>query len=211
MPPTTRSLFWLRTDTPGTDHALIEDRAGLVARGTAQAVDPLPYTCRYDVSTDGTWSTVRLEVTCEGSGWLRTVRLERAVGRWRVTATEQGDLDAVLTSAGGPGVGMPGLEDPDRLAAAVDVDLSSAPLFNTLPVRRLGLPDAAPGSSHRVGVAWVLLPGLQVLPAEQVYTVLGPGLVRLDTEGFHAEIELDAEGYVTRYPGLAERAGASGG
>ena len=32
--------------------------------------------------------------------------------------------------------------------AALDIDLSASPLFNILPIRRLGLQDAAPGTSH---------------------------------------------------------------
>lgn len=97
------------------------------------------------------------------------------------------------------------MEDPDRLADAVDVDLGAAPLFNTLPVRRLGLLDAAPDTAHRLTLAWVLVPSLEVLASEQIYTVLGPQLVRYASGTFTAELELDGGGYVIRYPGLADR------
>src|SRR5687767_14871608 len=138
MPTMPKSLFWTRVDTDGTDHVLLDDRAGLTARGTATAAAPVPYTCRYDVVTDESSATLRLEVPCEGAGWLRTLRLERAAGRWRASTGEQGDLDAALAAAGQPGAGLPGTEDPDRLEAALDVDLSASPLFNALPIRRLG-------------------------------------------------------------------------
>ncbi|WDZ87978.1 putative glycolipid-binding domain-containing protein [Micromonospora cathayae] len=199
------SLFWIRTDGAGSEHALLDDRRGLAARGHAQAVDPIPWTCRYALGTTTDWATVRLEVEVEGAGWSRTVRLERQPDRWRIVAHEQGDLDAALRAAGHPPAGLPGTDDPGRLAAALDVDLSGSPLFNTLPVRRLGLRDAEPGTARRIEVAWVLLPSLMVVPAEQTYTALGPGRVGFASDTFRAEVEVDADGYVTHYPGLADR------
>ncbi|MEV2236543.1 putative glycolipid-binding domain-containing protein [Micromonospora sp. NPDC049891] len=206
MSTTPKSLLWTRTDTAGAEHAVVDDGHGLTAQGTQLAVDPVPYTCRYQVTTDTDWSSVRLEVEVEGAGWRRSVRLERATQRWRVTAAEQGDLDAVLTAGGHAPAGLPGLEDQDRLADALDVDLGGSPLFNTLPLRRLGLTTAPPDTVHRISVAWVLLPSLTVLPTEQVYTGLGPNRFRYASGGFSVEVEVDADGYVLRYPGLAERA-----
>jgi uncharacterized protein len=200
-----KSLLWRRLDTAGADHALLDDHRGLYARGVAVAAAPVPHSYRYELVTDERWAAVRLEVTAEGAGWLRTVRLERAAGRWRVTTAEQGGLDQALVTAGKPRVGLPGMEDPGRLAPVLDVDVSAAPLFNTLPVRRLGLLTAAPGTEHRITVAWVLVPELEVVVAEQIYTALGNGRVRFRLDTFTAEIDLDADGYVTHYPGLAER------
>ena len=206
MPTFPTARFWARTDITGCDHALLDDRSGLRARGTATAAAPVPHTCRYELVTDDAWVTARLEVTAEGAGWLRSVRLEHAADRWRVTTSEQGDLNQALAAAGHPRVRLPGIEDPDRLADAVDVDLGAAPLFNTLPVRRLGLLAAAPGTAHQLTMAWVLVPSLEVLPAGQTYTALGEGRVRYASGTFSADLELDADGYVTRYPGLATTA-----
>ena len=86
------------------------------------------------------------------------------------------------------------------------MDLGGSPLTNTLPIRRLGLRDADAGTAHRITVAWVLVPSLVVLPAVQSYTLVDPERVRYASEGFTAELEIDPEGYVLRYPGLAERA-----
>jgi hypothetical protein len=199
------AIYWRRIDTEGADLALLDDGPGLQARGTAVAATPLPYTCRYELVTDQTWATVRLTVTTEGGGWARSVRLEHASGRWRVTTSEQGDLSRALVGAGLPRARLPGLEDPDRLAGAVDVDLGAAPLFNTLPVRRLGLLGADPGTAHELTMAWVLVPSLEVIPTTQVYTALGGGRVRYSSGTFAAELDLDPEGYVVHYPGLAER------
>lgn len=200
--PTAR--FWTRTDTAGSDCALLDARSGLRAQGTAVAAAPVPHICHYQLVTDQGWATARLDVTAEGAGWLRSVKLAHAAGRWRVTTSEQGDLSRALADAGHPRVGMPGMEDPDRLAEAVDVDLGAAPLFNTLPIRRLGLLDAPAGTAHQLTMGWVLVPSLEVLPVGQTYTVLGPRRVRYASGQFTADLELDETGYVTRYPGLAE-------
>ncbi|MGC4768124.1 putative glycolipid-binding domain-containing protein [Micromonospora sp. DT44] len=201
----TKSIFWSRTDTAGSEHALLDDGDALSARGTLLAVDPIPFTARYRLTTAPDGSTARVEVEAEGSGWLRRVTLERSTSRWRVTTAEQGDLDAALVGAGHPRAGLPGTDDPDRLADALDVDLSGSPLFNALPVRRLGLTGGPADMPRRITVAWVLLPGLEVVAAEQIYTGLGPGRVRFASGTFKADIDLDADGYVVRYPGLAER------
>jgi hypothetical protein len=205
VPTLTTSLLWSRTDTTGSDLALIDDRAGLRARGVVVAADPLPHTCRYEVVTDEAWTVTRVEVTAEGGGWLRTVRLMHAAGRWRITTSEQGDLSRALTATGRPPVSEPGTEDPDRLADAIDVDLGAAPLFNTLPVRRLGLLEAAPGTKHRLVMAWVDVPSLTVFRSEQTYTALGDNRINYASDGFTADLALDGRGFVTHYPGLANR------
>src|SRR3954469_17600556 len=105
------SLFWERHDTTGVEHALVDARTGLCARGTALAVDPIAYTCPYEVLTDPDWVTSRLDESAKAAGWARSVRLELAAGRWRVTSSEQGSFDAALTATGHAGAGLPGTEE----------------------------------------------------------------------------------------------------
>ncbi|GAA1030671.1 putative glycolipid-binding domain-containing protein [Virgisporangium ochraceum] len=186
-----RALMWTRTDTAGAEHVVFDDRRGLTAHGVQLAVDPVPYTCRYELYTDESWATAQFTATTEGAGWLRTVRMERAAGRWRVTTAEQGQLDAH----------QPGIEDPDRLEGVLDIDLGGSPLTNTLPLKRSGMEDI------RVVTAWVLPPSLAVVRAEQTYTVLSKERVRYASDGFETDIELDEHGYVRDYPGLAKRVG----
>jgi len=205
MPTLPASRFWERRDTTGTEHALIDARTGLYARGTAVAVDPIAYTCRYELQTDPAWTTSRFEVSSEGAGWARTLRLELAAGRWRATTSEQGNLDAALAGAGHARAGLPGTEDPDLLYGAFDVDLTGSPLTNTLPIRRLNLLKAQTGVAHRLSVAWVILPSLEVVQADQIYTSIGDGLVRYATETFSADLVVDDDGFVADYPGLAKR------
>ncbi|WP_238018940.1 putative glycolipid-binding domain-containing protein [Dactylosporangium sp. AC04546] len=193
-----RAFAWQRTDTTGGEFAALDDRRGLHARGTAFAADRGVYACRYELHTDEGWASTRLEVTAEGAGWLRTLRMERAAGRWRVTTGEQGDLERVLK-----GAPFAGIEDPDRLHNVLDVDLYNSPLTNTLPIRRLGLHRAAPGTTVTIEAAWILLPSLAVLPVEQTYEVLEGRRLRYSSENFTAVFQIDEEGWVTEYPDLA--------
>ena len=64
-------LLWTRTDLPGAETVVFDDRRGLVARGTQQAVDPIPYLARYELIVDENWQTARLDVSVEGAGWMR--------------------------------------------------------------------------------------------------------------------------------------------
>jgi uncharacterized protein len=204
MPTLPAAKFWDRQDTTGAEHTLIDARTGLYARGTQVTVDPIAYTARYELQTDPAWTTTRLEVSTEGAGWARSLRLELAAGRWRATTTEQGNLDAVLAAAGHARSGLPGTEDPDLLLGAYDIDLTGSPLTNTLPIRRLDLLKAEPGVAHRISVAWVLLPSLEVVQADQIYTLVGPGVVRFANETFSADLIVDDDGFVADYPGLAK-------
>jgi hypothetical protein len=97
------------------------------------------------------------------------------------------------------------MEDPDLLYGAFDVDLGGSPLTNTLPIRRLDLANAGIGVAHRLNVAWVLLPSLEVVQADQIYTPLGNGQVRYSSETFSADLTVDDDGFVIDYPGLADR------
>jgi hypothetical protein len=54
-------------------------------------------------------------------------------------------------------------------------------------------------------VARVLVPSLEVVQADQIYTPLGEGGVRFASETFSTDLSCDPEGFVTDYPGLARR------
>jgi hypothetical protein len=82
-------------------------------------------------------------------------------------------------------------------------DLAYSPLFNSLPVLAHDL--------HRGGVVsdftmtWIDVPSLAVRLSQQRYEPLDAGRVRYREGSFAADIEFDDEGFVTYYPGLAER------
>lgn len=200
-----KALFWRRLDGAGAEEAQFDDRHGLHAKGTLLAATPVPYQCRYELFTDETWQSTRFEVTVTGAGFARQLKMEHFGGRWRVNASEQGNLDATLTAAGRAPVPLPGIEDPDRLREVADVDLATCVLTTTLPIRRLKLVTAQPGTSRSLLAAWVLLPSLAVMPTEQTYTACGKKLVRVSSGTFTADLTVDGNGYLVRYPGLAQR------
>jgi hypothetical protein len=54
-------------------------------------------------------------------------------------------------------------------------------------------------------MTWVSVPDLTVSRSEQRYEPIAPGVVRFRSGSFEADLEFDDEGFVVRYPGLAER------
>ena len=84
-------------------------------------------------------------------------------------------------------------------------DLAASPLFNSLPIIRYDLHRG--GEPRDFVMTWVSVPELEVSRSEQRYEPLAPGLVRFRSGSFTAELELDDDGFVLRYPGLAERVG----
>lgn len=82
-------------------------------------------------------------------------------------------------------------------------DLASSPLFNSLPIIQHGLHRG--GAARDFVMTWVSVPDLDVSRSEQRYEPLASGLVRFRSGSFTADLELDEDGFVVRYPGLAER------
>jgi hypothetical protein len=197
-----RSLHWVATD--GDDR--VEDCEvaigpdGLRATGTQTGRDePLPYRLRYTLHTDDWFRTRLLDVRAEGDGWARTLRLTAdGAGSWACATTAEGDTD----------LPPPGC-DPAVLAGALDCDLAFSPLTNFMPVRRAGL-AGRPGTADFL-MAWVTVPSLEVLASAQRYEHVRAGpdgaVVRFVDRGlfpgFTAELELDSDGLIVVYPGLA--------
>jgi hypothetical protein len=109
-----------------------------------------------------------------------------------------------------------GLE-PERLTVEIDAgpslelelgrhdafDLAFSPLFNSIPVLRDGLHVG--GEARDYLMAFVSVPELTVEESRQRYEPLGPGRIRFRSGEFVADLELDEDGLVRRYEGLAER------
>ena len=93
----------------------------------------------------------------------------------------------------------------DRMGDDVlDCDLALSPLTNAMPILRHRLHEE-PGAVDFT-MAWVDVPSLTVHQSAQRYEHVRPGVVRYVDESFTAELELDSDGLVVRYPDLAERA-----
>ena len=174
------------------DVSLYADR--LLARGTQIGLDPLPYKLEYGLDTAIGFDTARLTVDSQGEGWSRRLDLVRDDdGGWHVSADATGV--AALAPPGGK---------PDTVAGAIDCDLAFSPLTNTMPILRERLLEG--GGPVDLTMAWVSVPELQVHRSEQRYEPIDERRVRfvsLDSD-FTAELELDEDGLVVRYPRLAE-------
>jgi hypothetical protein len=157
----------------------------LAASGVQFATGEHPYRLQYALETDDGFVTRCLALEVEGPDWKRSLRLERAAdGGWTPE--------------------IEGLEE------ALDCDLGLSPLTNLMPIRRDDL--HARGGSRDITVAWVAVPELTVHAARQRYTHVRPGLVRFrsldgEFEGFEADLEVDGEGLIVKYPDLAWRTG----
>jgi uncharacterized protein len=175
----------------------------LYARGTQVATDPLPYRLDYrlDASAED-WVTRSLHIAAVGESWERRLRLERDPGgEWTADVDGGGELD--LPAPGGEALDF---------GEALDCDVGFSPLTNTMPVLRHRL-HRHPGQVDFV-MTWISVPDLGVHVSDQRYEHLGinsdGATVKYATvedgrETFTAELELDRDGLVRHYPGLARR------
>jgi hypothetical protein len=89
---------------------------------------------------------------------------------------------------------------------ALDVDVAYSPLFNALPIRRLGLHRQA--AERTVPVVYVSLPTLEVELMEQHYRTVVPlgedgrAVVNFRAGAVDADLVVDADGLVLDYPNL---------
>jgi uncharacterized protein len=182
-----RALVWRGVEEWLAEHAQLDlHDDGVLATGVQLGVEPEPYLVEYRLDAPSEWITRRLVVEASGEGWRRSLSLEHdGAGRWKADGERLTEIDG-----------------------AVDCDLAFSPLTNLMPVRRSGLHER-PGHEDFV-MAWVSVPDLRVHASPQRYEHVRAGVVRyvaLDGD-FTAELELDADGLVVRYPRLAERVGA---
>ena len=82
-------------------------------------------------------------------------------------------------------------------------DLAYSPLFNSFPIVRDGLHRGGPPRDYVM--ALVDVPSLGVMRSEQRYEPVRPGMVRFQSGAFEVELEVDEDGLLVRYPGLAQR------
>ena len=200
-----RTLRWQGLDDPERmDTAVVSFRdRELAAAGTSITPE---YTASWTLSTSPGWVTRHLSVSVTGNGWARTLLLERSTeGRWTAETTVSGATD----------LPAPGIADPRSLDEAQDCDLGLCPLTNTTPILRLDLlNESAPPDETQLTMARVEMPSLRVLPSRHVYSQVRPFtpdagravvLLSSDGGGFTAELDVDGDGTVIEYPGLARR------
>lgn len=176
-----RTILWRRLDAPGHDWATVFSRDGgwQLSGSAIFSEDHVHCRLEYVVVCDAEWRTTSASVT----GWVgeKEVRIEiaaDAAGRWRIAGVEQSSV-----------------------AGCLDVDLSFTPATNLLPIKRLALEV---GMRHDVRAAWLTFPGLTLEPLDQAYHRVSPCVYRYESNGgaFTADLEVDDDGFVVRYPGL---------
>jgi uncharacterized protein len=174
-----RFLAWRGVDDEWRAEACTAELGadGLRATGVQLAA---AYRLDYQLRTTPDLLTEQLLLELHDAGGARSLDLRRCTdGAWAAEGTPQPQVEGAL-----------------------DCDLAFSPLTNFMPAARLS------GEPVDHVMAWVSLPDLAVLRSGQRYEPLGERRVRyvsLDDD-FTAELELDEDGFVVSYPGLAERA-----
>jgi hypothetical protein len=178
-----REVMWRREDG-GVEHVRVAmgGDGGVAVDGVVAAGSPRePWRLRYRMRCDRGWRVRDVEVDMPEQGGAVSLHGDGS-GVWR---DGQG---AVLAALDG----------------CVDVDIFAVAFTNTLPVRRLRL---AVGEAQAIGVAFVRVPELDAVHAEQRYTRLSEHVYRYESlgSGFRADLRIDADGLVVDYPGLVRR------
>jgi hypothetical protein len=188
----TIDVLWAAWDGRGLEHlrlSMDSGDPGVRADSLILAVDDdgRPFRARYVVECDEGWTVRRARIELlETPPRVLDIRADGR-GRWTDAAT---------------GTAL-ALDD------CVDIDIYPSPFTNTLPMRRLAA--AVVGRPVTLDVAWVVLPALTIQPARQEYTLLDRGAAGarwrfrgLDSD-FVAELDVDGNGLVLDYPGIARR------
>lgn len=181
----TRELIWRRVmDERSFEHARVRrgpegvELSGLLIVSEEGA----PLRAEYSIVCDGAWRTRRVSVTQSWRGEHRTLTLEHdGEGHWR----RNGQV-------------------AEELKGCTDVDLGLTPSTNALPINRLRLHE---GAREEILAAWVRFPSLEVIPARQGYTRVGPARYRYENVGsdFTAMLDVDADGLPIDYANIWRR------
>jgi len=180
--PVMKSYRWIPEDGPGMEHlALRQEGDMIIAQGVVIGGRfGADYGASYTIRCDAAWRVRHARVEVAGGGVLEL--FADGQGAWR-------------------GVDGAPIEE---LAGCIDIDLTASCFTNTLPIRRLG---NALDERQAIDVAYVRIPELTVEKAGQAYSRLGANRYRYEgvANGFQAELEVDEDGLVVRYPGLFRR------
>jgi uncharacterized protein len=188
--PVTTMLTWQADDGHGLEGARVSFAHGFRAQGRMVRPD---FTVSYRLVADEDGLVSRLSVTSDTAARERNLTMNRT-----------GDGYWLLDTGGGSG------GTRAELGGAVDVDLAHSPLFNTLPIRRLGLHKES--GEHTLPMAFVTLPELEVQAVHQNYRTVSvadgednAAVIGFTWDDFQADLVVDDDGLVISYPGVATR------
>lgn len=146
--------------------------------------DQEAFSASYEIHTDDDGITKRLAVHLHRASGGSQLNISRDMeGNWLV----QSDAEPIRGDFNG----------------AEDVDVALSPMFNALPIRRLGLHKGA--TAVDVPVLYLYLPSGAVEPATLRYTSHGTGAIDVVSPVTTSTITVDEHGFVVDYAGLAER------
>ena len=189
----TSMLTWQAGDGRMLESArVLLGAGGLRALGRAvRAVPNAPmFTSSYRLVVGESGDVQRLSVTTASAERERSLTLNRTEDGYWLLDTGSGGSRAEFDKS-------------------VDVDLEFSPLFNALPIRRLGL-HKEPGE-HSIATVIVSVPTLEVSVVRQHYRTIstldadGRAVVEFTQADFTAALTVDADGLVLDYPALATR------
>jgi uncharacterized protein len=189
----TTMLTWRAGDGHGFEGTRLLLGAGSAFRAHGRLV-------RADPNGDFT-ASYRLVVAEDGSVERMSVASATAQRERHLTInrTEEG-FWLLDTGAGGTRTDFDG---------ALDVDVAYSAMFNSLPIRRLGM-YRDPGE-YDLPMVYVSLPELEVSLVHQNYRTVRPAsgdtpaAIEFRWDDFAAELVVDHDGLVISYPGIAER------
>jgi hypothetical protein len=183
---TIASILWKKLDGPGHDACrLLKQDEGYKLEGTAVCqVGPKPARLDYALACDRNWLTQWGEVR----GWIGDTPLEMRVCR-------APDRTWLLNGA----VALPASD-------LLDLDFGLTPASNLVQIKRLDLP---PHRAVAAPVAWLDVEARTLEIVEQTYERRGDTTFWYESPRFEysALLEIDAAGFVTRYPRLWDAVG----
>lgn len=139
----------------------------------------------YNLLTDDTGATKRLGLTVTLAERERVLSIARDEENMWLVTDHRGERRAGYNGA-------------------MDVDMVFSPLFNALPIRRLGLHQRA--DSITLPVVYVNVPEMSVAAARVSYTSTGSlDGIKLLSPVSETTVSVDEDGFIVDYPGLAER------
>ncbi|MGZ6184246.1 MAG: putative glycolipid-binding domain-containing protein [Vulcanimicrobiaceae bacterium] len=166
----------------------------LFATAIGVALQPIPHRSEYELWTGNRYITSTVTVHTEGSNWNRRLELRRdSDGRWSCSVEQWGDVD--LEAPGG---------ELEMLSSAFDCDVGYSPVTNTMPILRANL---LRGGSLEFDMAFIEMPSLAIKLSRQTYEYVKPApfgaIIRFRSGTFQADLSVDEQGIVVKYPGLA--------
>jgi hypothetical protein len=188
-------LTWQAEDGHGLEGTrMLPGHGGFRALGRMVRVEP----------SGGFTASYRLVVGEDGN--LSRLSLTSATAeRERHLTINRTDDGVWLLDTGAGGGGTRG-----DFAGAVDINVAFSPLFNALPIRRLGLHRQS--AEHTLRTVFVSLPDLELTVVEQTYRTIseldeatGIAEIGFQRGDFTTELVVDADGVVTSFPGIARR------